>query len=112
MEINKEAIAEFLVLRYIIGDKTFQNGKKAELPSIPPFETYENATIEDVEENLKESLHKQIKNKKRIGISLSGGKDSRLLLSMIKSLGIDATAVTIGDIPGRDEEKVAKKVAK
>ena len=113
MELDKEAISEFLLLNYILGDRSFVKGKKTKIPvKTPELKLYENATVDDVENALKNSIEKITKNKGKIGVFLSGGKDARLVLGLAKSLGLDVTGITVGDIDDRDEEKTAKKVAR
>lgn len=113
MELDKESISEFLLLGYVLGDKTFRKGENAKtIIDIPKWDKRENATIADVENALKKSIEKKTKNKKRVGVLLSGGKDARLLVSLAKSLNMDVTAVTVGDTENRAEEKAAAGVAK
>jgi asparagine synthetase B (glutamine-hydrolysing) len=113
MELDKEAIAEFLLLNYVLGDHSFVKGKKAKIPiKKPKPKLYDNATSEDVETALKNSIQKATKNKDKIGVLLSGGKDARLLLALTNSLKLDPTAITVGDVDNRYEEKTAKKVTK
>jgi len=113
MELDREAIAEFLLLNYILGDRSFVKGKKTKIPiKIPKLKLYDNASSEDVENALTNSIQKATKNKEKIGVFLSGGKDARLLLALANSLQLDVTAITVGDIDNRDEEKTALKVTK
>lgn len=113
MDLNEDAIAECLLLKYVLGDHTFRKGEKVKrLLDVPKFEVYEGATVSDVENALKKSIQKITEGKEKVGIFLSGGKDSRLLLALANSLKIDVTAVTISDRIGRIEDAVASKVAK
>jgi asparagine synthetase B (glutamine-hydrolysing) len=112
MELNKDAIAEFLSLGYILGDYTFRKGEKNKnIIDIPEIKTF-NATISDVGEALKKSISTSVKDKEKVAVLLSGGKDARLLVGLAHSLGIDVSAVNIGDKRNRSEEKVAYQVAK
>lgn len=112
MELDKEAIAEFLSLGYVLGDRTFIKGKKKKIEiDIPKLEVFD-ADISDVEDALKKSIEAVTKGKDRIGVLLSGGKDARLLIALVNSLGLDVTGVNVGDKRNRDEEKIAAKVAK
>jgi len=113
MELDREAIAEFLLLNYILGDRSFVKNKKTSIPiKVPKIEFHDNATTDDVENALRNSIEKITKNKGKIGVFLSGGKDARLLLALANSLKLDVTAITVGDIENRDEEKTALKVTK
>lgn len=113
MQLDKESISEFLLLGYVLGDKSFIKGEKAKTKvAIPKFAKKENTTINDVENALKNSIEKKTKNKKRVGVLLSGGKDARLLLSLAKSLDLNVSAVTVGDSDNRAEEKAAAGVTK
>lgn len=112
MDLNEDAITEFLTLQYVLGDHTFRKGEKAKRPhDVPKFEVYDGAKISDVEDALKESIQKATKAKKKIGFLLSGGKDSRLLLALAKSLDLDLTALSITDREDRSELAVANQVA-
>ena len=113
MNLDEESISEFLLLGYVLDNKSFQKGKKAKIKTNPPkFQKKENVTIKDVENVLKNSILKLTKNKNKIGVMLSGGKDARLLLALAKSLKINVTAVIVGDGEKRTEEIAAIKIAK
>jgi len=113
MELDKESISEFLLLGYVLGDKSFRKDVNAKTQiSIPKWEKQEKTSISDVENALRNSIEKKTKNKKRVGVLLSGGKDARLLVSLAKSLNLDVAAVTVGDAENRAEEKAAAGVAK
>jgi len=113
MDLNEDALAEFLLLNFVLGDHTFRKGEKVKrLLDIPKFEVYEDATVSDVENALRESIQRITNGKEKIGIFLSGGKDSRLLLALTNSLKINVTAVTISDGTGGVEDIVGSKVAK
>jgi asparagine synthetase B (glutamine-hydrolysing) len=113
MQLDKESISEFLLLGFVLGDKSFIKGEKAKIKVIiPKFVKKEKTSVKDVENALKNSIEKKTKNKKRVGVLLSGGKDARLLLSLAKSLNLDVSAVTVGDIDNRPEEKAAIGVTK
>jgi len=112
MELNREAIAEFLSLGYALDDQTFRLGEETKLKVvIPDIRTYDS-TLSDVENTLKESISKSTKGKDKIGVLLSGGKDARLLIGLANSLDLNVTAVTVGDKNNRDEEFAASNVAK
>ena len=70
MELNKEAIAEFLSLGYALDDQTFRKGEETKLKvDIPDIEIFD-ATISDVENALKESISKSTKGYDKIGVLL------------------------------------------
>jgi hypothetical protein len=111
-KINYDAIAEFLTLGFVLGDHTFRMGEKAErIMEIPPFETNRKSTVNNVEESLKNSIEDAVKGKKNIAVHLSGGRDTRLITGLMKSLKIDFTAVTFGEKNCTDII-IAKKIAK
>ncbi len=112
MKINYDAVAEFLTLGFVLGDDTFREGEKAErIIDVPEFETNRNSSVSDVEESLKLSIENAVRGKENVAIQLSGGKDTRLIVTLAHSLGIDFTAVTYGE-KGSVDIKIAKKVAK
>ncbi len=112
MEINDNAVAEFLTLGFVLGDDTFREGEKAErIVDVPEFETNRNSSVSDVEESLKVSIENAVRGKENVAIQLSGGKDTRLIVTLAHSLGIDFTAVTYGE-KGSVDIEIAKKVAK
>jgi hypothetical protein len=112
MNLNEDAITEFLTMQYVLGDHTFRKGEKAKRPvDVPKYKLHDDAKTSDVEDALKESIKKATKGKEKIGFLLSGGKDSRLLLALTKSLGLETTALSITDRPDRAELAVAGMVA-
>ena len=112
MEINDNAVAEFLTLGFVLGDDTFSEGEKAErIVDVPEFETNRRSSVSDVEESLKVSIENAVRGKENVAIHLSGGKDTRLIVTLAHSLGIDFTAVTYGE-KGCVDIEIAKKVAK
>lgn len=111
MKINYDAVAEFLTLGFVLGDDTFREGEKAErIVDVPEFETNRNSSIADVEESLKVSIENAVRGKENVAIQLSWGKDTRLIVTLAHSLGIDFTAVTHGE-KGSVDIEIAKKVA-
>ena len=112
MKINYDAVAEFLLLGFVLGDDTFSEGEKAErIVDVPEFETNRNSSVSDVEESLKVSIENAVRGKENIAIHLSGGKDRRLIVKLVHALGLDFTAVTYGE-KGSVDIEIAKKVAK
>ena len=111
MEINYDAVAELLTLGFVWGDNTIEGKKVNRTLVVPEFETYKGATVLDVEEALKNSIERVVKGKDQIGVHLSGGKDTRLIAALARSLGIEITGITFSD-PGDVDEIIARKVAK
>ena len=112
MNVNDNAVAEFLTLGFVLGDNTFREGEKAErIVDVPEFETNRNSSVADVEESLKVSIENAVRGKENVAIHLSGGKDTRLIVTLAHSLGLDFTAVTSGE-KGCVDIEIAKKVAK
>jgi hypothetical protein len=112
MKVNDNAVAEFLTLGFVLGDNTFREGEKAErIVDVPEFETNRNSSVSDVEESFKASIENAVRGKENVAIHLSGGKDTRLIVTLAHSLGIDFTAVTYGE-KGSVDIEIAKKVAK
>lgn len=110
--LNYDAMTEFLMLGFVLGDDTFRKGEKVKRTiDVPEFETNRKSCVVDVEESLKDSIENVVKGKKNVAIHLSGGKDTRLIITLAHSLGIDFTAVTYGE-KGSVDIKIAKKVAK
>ena len=112
MKVNDNAVAEFLSLGFVLGDDTFREGEKAErIVDVLEFETNRKSSVSDVEESLKVSLEYAVRDKKNVAIHLSGGKDTRLIVTLAHALGLDFTAVTYGE-KGSVDIEIAKKVAK
>lgn len=111
MDLDKDAIAEFLSLGYPLGDRTFRKGEPpATLIDVPQL-TVHDGSVDDVEDTLKRSIHQACTGKEHVGVLLSGGKDARLVVAMAHDLGLNVTAVTVGDKNNRSEESAASKVA-
>jgi len=111
MIVNDNAVAEFLTLGFVLGDDTFREGEKAERKvDVPEFETNRNSSVSDVEESLKVSIENAVRGKENVAIHLSGGKDTRLIVTLAHALGLDFTAVTYGE-KGSVDIEIAKKVA-
>jgi len=109
MKINYDAVAEFLLLGFVLGDNTFREGEKTErIVDVPEFETNRNSSVSDVEESLNVSIENAVGGKENIAIQLSGGTDTRLIVTLAHSLGIDFTAVTYGE-KGSVDIEIAKK---
>ncbi|MCD6599966.1 MAG: hypothetical protein J7L19_05315 [Dehalococcoidia bacterium] len=111
MNIDNEAIAEYLTIGYTLDWKTFEEGKKYKPRNMkfPKLKTRPDVTIADVKRELKNYFMKFAG--KKVAVMLSGGKDSRLVVEMCNSLGLDATAITIGYRRDSRENIIAEKVS-
>jgi len=132
-EINEEAFADFFVLGKVIGDKTFFKGIKALPPASILISSKDEASIDKYWEfvynhdgisknaeksivnqlvkTFRKSVAKRLKNSYRYACALSGGLDSRAVLSAVpKTEGNKIVAFTFGDHLC-DKIKVARAVA-
>jgi len=111
MNIDYEAIAEYLTLGYTLNWKTFEKGRtfKPKHVDIPQLKLSPQISIEDVKRALEEYFMKF--NGKKVAVSLSGGKDSRLILEMCNYLDLDTTAITFGYKKDSRENIIANKVS-
>lgn len=128
LKISKETVFEFLWLQRLIGEKTYDNYSKCLMSAThlifcaDKINTYSywnpsfkksNLSINDSADILKDLLFQSIlkkttDSKKNLGIFLSGGIDSRIILSLFPSK-IDS--YTIG-VSHNNEVQVAEKIAK
>ncbi len=127
-EINKETVFEFLWLQRLIGEKTYDSYSKCLMagrhlnfcngkvntftywnPSFKKSNLSINDSVDELVALLSESIIKKTTDsKKNFGIFLSGGIDSRIILSLFKS---EIDSYTIG-VTRNNEVKVAEKIAK
>lgn len=128
--VDLEAMTEFFSFGYVLGDKTLVEGVKL-LPPASIF-NYSNGKMEikqywnwnrikkigisDEDEILNElgrlwlqAVERRVHGDVRIGLSLSGGLDSRAIASAISHKHYPIHAVTFGR-KGCDDYKIAKKV--
>jgi asparagine synthase (glutamine-hydrolysing) len=135
--LNNYAVSEFLTFTYLLENRTFFKDITL-LPagSVLVFDDnklkiekyYDLAVKRETRENFnlnelitkfsrifENAVKQRIQDKKRIGIFLSGGLDSRLLAGFAKkisqNLDIELKSFTFGTKGGR-QEKIAKKIAK
>lgn len=103
----KASVIESLVIGRPLTNLTF-SGKthKGELPTLEPKK---NGSIDEVINHLKSDLEKKAKGK--VGLLLSGGKDSRMLAAILNEIDVDTICYTYHVFPNCAEVKVAKKVA-
>ena len=111
MKIDNEAIAEYLTIGYTLDWKTFEEGKKYKPRNMkfPKLKTRPDVTISDIKKELENYFMKFAG--KKVAVMLSGGKDSRLVVEMCNSLGLDTTAITIGYRRDSRENIIAEKVS-
>jgi len=130
-EICDEAVADFFAFEMILNDKTFFEGIKM----LPPasiltwsngklsvgkywdFEFEENSNqpmkyyVENLVRIFRRSVERRMKGGHRIGVSLSGGLDSRSIVAAINKKHYPIHTFTYG-VKGGDESKIAERVAK
>ncbi len=129
--VDMEAMAEFFSFGYVLGDKTLIEGVKL----LPPASilTYSNGRteinqywdwdqigkveamnegeiIEELGRLWLQAVERRMQGKARIGLSLSGGLDSRAIASAISPKYYPIHAVTFGK-SDCDDYKIAKRVA-
>jgi len=131
-ELNDETIADFFAFGEILGNKTFFKGIETLPPASvltydgrnisieqywdfsyePDYSLSEHEIADRLVATFKRAIDIRMKDNLRLGVSLSGGLDSRVVLAAIdKSERHRVTAFTFG-VPGCDEIKVAQMVAK
>jgi len=130
-EICHEAVANFFAFETILNDKTFFEGIRVLPPasiviwsngnlSVKKYWDFEfkedrNHPMEYYVENLvrifRKAVERRMKGNHRIGVSLSGGLDSRSIVSAINKGHYPLHTFTYGVRKG-DEAKIAEKVAK
>jgi len=130
-EICHEAVANFFAFEMILNDKTFFEGIRVLPPasiliwsngrlSLEKYWDFEfkedlNPSTEYYVENLvhifRKAVERRMKGNHRIGVSLSGGLDSRSIVAAINKEHYPIHTFTYG-VKGGDEAKIAEKVAK
>jgi asparagine synthase (glutamine-hydrolysing) len=129
-DVNREATVEFLTLRHLLGDKTPINGIAWLPPATiltyqfgrlsldtywaPPFEQEDrrltlSSSAAQLLELLRQAVGRCLKRDRATAILLSGGLDSRLLVSVAAGRW-PLTTITRG-VPGCDDAKLAKRVS-
>ncbi len=133
-EIDIQSLAYILSFGFILGNKTFfKNIHLIPQSSVLEYDLnkshisikkYENILslftekdghkhihYEEIAEIFKISVHNCFKNREKVGISLSGGLDSRCILSILANSDIDTFSYTVG-IKGCGDEIIASKIAR
>lgn len=125
-ELDLVALAEYIRFQHLLGDKTFFTGlallpnasilhydlqsdtlairpywSLAQLPQLEPTLTFEEA-VEEAGRLLKAAVHRLSHGSYRLGVYLSGGMDSRVILGLIDPDRCPVTTVTYGQPNCRD----------
>lgn len=133
LTLREEAIDEFMELGYHIGDNTYFEEVKLLSPASLLKFNLDDGSVEKKEywnfkeikkitpsykeakkqiaQLLKNSINKRVGENERVGVTLSGGLDSRLLFAGMPKRNQKFTAITRGR-EGCGDIKVAKEVAK
>jgi len=130
-DVCHEAVADFFAFEMILNDRTFFEGIKALPPasiftwskdklSVKKYWDFEfkedhNHPIEYYVENIvhifRRAVERRTKGNHRLGVSLSGGLDSRSIVAAIDKEHHPIHTFTYG-VKGGDEAKIAERVAK
>ncbi len=125
-ELDLVALAEYMRFQHLLGDKTFFEGLKllpnavllryslqtdsltvqpywdlSQIPELPPTLTFEEAT-EEAGRLLKAAVDRLTGGDYRLGMYLSGGVDSRVILGLIRPNLLPITTITFGQRASRD----------
>lgn len=101
-------ITESLTCGRVLSLKTFSG--KEHKAFVPKVETFGKGSVDLFFETFCEEIRKSCKRKKKIGLALSGGKDSRTLLCALLRLDIKPECVTWSYSELDPEVKIAKKI--
>ncbi len=110
MNIDYDALVQFLTVGYALNLRTFEEEKTYKPQNITPPElkTRSGVTFVDIKNELEDYFIKF--QGKKVGVFLSGGKDSRIIAEMCHSLGLKPTAITFGHNRNTGEYIIAEKV--
>jgi asparagine synthase (glutamine-hydrolysing) len=125
-ELNLTALAEYVRFQHFLGDKTFFEELKllpnasllrydtqtdqlmirsywdfSQIPELPATLTFEDA-VEEAGRLLKAAVNKLTNGNYRLGVYLSGGADSRVILGLIDPNVFPITTITFGQRGCRD----------
>jgi asparagine synthase (glutamine-hydrolysing) len=131
-EMNKAAVAEFFIFKFLLTDKTFFNSTKYMPPanvliydrpkdqvSLKQYwnlapRREQNRSLESYLEEFKELMKRavgcRVKDKKEVGVFLSGGLDSRLIAAFASETSTPIITFTFG-AKGCIQQKIAKQIA-
>ena len=108
---DEETVIESLVLGRALTDKTFTKGKRHNV-KLPKLKVHNNGNVEKVANALENAINKASKDASSICLSLSGGKDSRVLLALLKKLDLNPECITYSYKEDDPEVKIARKLCK
>jgi asparagine synthase (glutamine-hydrolysing) len=129
--VNVMALAEFLTLEYVLGDKTlfedifllppasYLTHQDGQLTITPYWELQPPAIYADHPEShylegalyyVRQAVQRRMRGDGPIGIQLSGGRDSRVVLALIDKSHYPVQTFTFG-IPDCDDARIAREVA-
>lgn len=109
--MNYDAVAEYLTVGRVLSTDTFTKNKSHNI-KIPNIGNAENGCIDDVIDVLSCVIEKEVSSKSKVAISLSGGKDSRLLVALCKHLCLEVDCITWTGGDNKREVESARKVSK
>ncbi|MCX6648712.1 MAG: asparagine synthase-related protein [Candidatus Bathyarchaeota archaeon] len=131
-DIDKTAISEFFMFKFLLNDRTFFTHAKYLRPAHiliydrtndklslecywsptlkpktdKPMETY----LSEFRKLMEKSIERRVRDKKKIGVFLSGGLDSRLITAYTNKNNTELITFTFG-VEGCQQQKIAKEVA-
>ena len=133
-EIDLTALAEYVRFQHLLGDKTFFVDLRllpsaslleydlradrlavqsywdfSEIPQLPLSITFEEA-VDEAGRLLKAAIHRLTQGKHRLGVYLSGGLDSRVILGMVGHERFPMTTITYG-LRGCRDMAYARRIA-
>ncbi|AEH45594.1 asparagine synthase [Thermodesulfatator indicus DSM 15286] len=131
--IDWKTIGDLLFFSFATGDKTLIKGAKLlpqasvlgyslkedslELSSywdtlsvFTPKGEYQDIALNEIAEIFREGVHKRVKNRELLGISLSGGLDSRSILAALGGEAQGLPSYTLG-LPSCEDERLSARMA-
>lgn len=108
---NEEIISQALVMGKTLTSDTYTKGKKHNI-ELPKYEQKNETTHDQIIDAFKDTIHEECVGKSKIAIMLSGGKDSRTLVAIMKEMGLNPTCLTYSYDTTNPELAIAKKVSK
>ncbi len=130
--LNESSVIDMLSFHFIMGDKTFfedvsllprasfweissEDVDKSQYWDYPRETQLSDKSYQDLMEegshHFRQAIHRSLKSDRKIGITLSGGLDSRMLLAHSSELRDDIISYHFG-FPDWPETKIAEKIAK
>ena len=94
VELNWDAISEFFVFGFILGDKTMIKGRRLPQFLIPEVYLRPRSSLEEVYHALRNAIQKTLNEETNCAVTVSGGQDSRILACIVAELGFDIPAFT------------------